>query len=220
MRPRAWSFPSSSCPTWPRGLTFKTAILRSSTRKRGLGLRVLDPEQDYKRTSSFIRTLINRNASRRQRAEEKRLLYVACTRARDHLLLGGALTDKHFATDLDAAMDCLGWICGSLALTEGDLAQGSARRLQACHPLLPIHTDPNAFPVPTTTDHQAEPAFRALDAAPTHKQQNRRWICYHRSTPPKTGPNFPPASWSSSPRIRPHTIANMCWVCRHGPSTK
>ena len=31
---------------------------------------------------------------------------------------------------------------------------------------LPIHTDPNAFPVPMTTDHQAEPAFRALDAAP------------------------------------------------------
>ncbi len=133
--------------------------------EKGLGLRVLDPEQDYKRTSSFIRTLINRNASRRQRAEEKRLLYVACTRARDHLLLGGALTDKHLDADLDAAMDCLGWICGSLALTEDDLAQGS-KAVAGVPSSLPIHTDPNAFPVPITTDHQAEPAFRALDADP------------------------------------------------------
>ena len=129
--------------------------------EKGLGLRVLDPEQDYKRTSSFIRALINRNASRRQRAEEKRLLYVACTRARDHLLLGGALTDKHLDADLDAAMDCLGWICGSLALTEDDLARGSKAVAGAPSPL-PIHTDPSAFSVPATTDHQAERAFRAL----------------------------------------------------------
>ena len=133
--------------------------------EKGLGLRVLDPEQDYKRTSSFVRTLINRNAGRRQRAEEKRLLYVACTRARDHLLLGGALTDKHLNADLDAAMDCLGWICGSLALTEGDLAQGSKAVAGVPSPL-PIHTDPSAFSVPATTAHQAEPAFRALDTAP------------------------------------------------------
>ena len=31
---------------------------------------------------------------------------------------------------------------------------------------LPIHTDPSAFSVPTTTDRQAEPAFRDLDTAP------------------------------------------------------
>ncbi len=134
--------------------------------EKGIGLRALDPEQDYKRISSFVRTLINRNASRRQRAEEKRLLYVACTRARDHLLLGGALTDKHFAADLDAAADCLGWICGSLELTESDLARGTKAVAGVPSPL-PIHTDPSAFPAPTSTDHRAEPAFRALDAAPT-----------------------------------------------------
>ena len=133
--------------------------------EKGIGLRALDPEQDYKRTSSFIRTLINRNASRRQRAEEKRLLYVACTRARDHLLLSGALTDKHFSADLDAAADCLGWICGSLELTEADL--GGTKAVAGVPSPLPIHTDPSAFPIPATTDHRTEPAFRALDAAPT-----------------------------------------------------
>ena len=166
-------FPIVVVPDLAARFNFQNSAPALIDAEQGLGLRVLDPEQDYKRTSSFVRTLINRNASRRQRAEEKRLLYVACTRARDHLLLGGALTDKHFAADLDAAADCLGWICGSLALTEGDLAQGSKAVAGVPSPL-PIHTDPSAFSVPATTEHQAEPAFRALrlssgrslDAAP------------------------------------------------------
>ena len=159
-------FPIVVVPDLAARFNFQNSTPALIDKKKGLGLRVLDPEQDYKRTSSFVRTLINRNSSRRQRAEEKRLLYVACTRARDHLLLGGALTDKHFAADLDAAADCLGWICGSLELTEADLARGSKAVAGVPSPL-PIHTDPNAFPVPETTTHQAEPAFHALDAAPT-----------------------------------------------------
>ena len=158
-------FPIVVVPDLAARFNFQNSAPALIDAEKGLGLRVLDPEQDYKRTSSFIRTLINRNASRRQRAEEKRLLYVACTRARDHLLLGGTLTDKHFAADLDAAADCLGWICGSLELTEADLARGTKAVAGVPSPL-PIHTDPSAFPVPATTDHRAEPAFRSLDAAP------------------------------------------------------
>ena len=86
---------------------------------------------------------------------------MACTRARDHLLLGGALTDKHFAVNLDAATDCLGWICGSLALTEDDLARGSKDVVGVPSPL-PIHADPSAFPVSAIADRRAEPAFRSL----------------------------------------------------------
>ena len=157
-------FPIVVVPDLAARFNFQNSAPALLDAEKGIGLRALDPEQDYKRTSSFVRTLINRNASRRQRAEEKRLLYVACTRARDHLLLGGALTDKHFAVDLDSAADCLGWICGSLELTEADLARGSKAVAGVPSPLL-IHTDPNAFPVPETT-HQAESAFCALDAAP------------------------------------------------------
>ena len=159
-------FPIVVVPDLAARFNFQNSTPALIDAEKGIGLRALDPEQDYKRTSSFVRTLINRNASRRQRAEEKRLLYVACTRARDHLLLGGTLTDKHFTTDLDAAADCLGWICGSLELTEADLARGSKAVVGVPSPL-PIHTDPNAFPVPETTAHQAEPAFHSLDAAPT-----------------------------------------------------
>ena len=158
-------FPIVVVPDLAARFNFQNSTPALIDAEKGIGLRVLDPEQDYKRASSFTRTLINRNASRRQRAEEKRLLYVACTRARDHLLLGGALTDKHFAADLDAAADCLGWICGSLELTEDDLARGTKSVAGVPSPL-PIHSDPNAFPVSATADCRAEPAFRALDAAP------------------------------------------------------
>lgn len=132
--------------------------------EKGIGLGLLDPEQNYKKVPSYIRSLINDNVRHRQRAEEKRLLYVACTRARDHLLLGGALTDEHFTADLSAARDCLSWICGSLALTEADLARGTKEVAGVPAPL-PIYTDPSAFSAPETTT-AAEPAFRALDAAP------------------------------------------------------
>jgi len=158
-------FPIVVVPDLAARFNFQNSAPALLDAEKGLGLRVLDPEQDYQRTSSFIRTLINRDASRRQRAEEKRLLYVACTRARDHLLLGGALTDKHFAADLDAAADCLGWICGSLALTADDLARGHKAVAGVPSPL-PIHTDPNAFSAPATSDRQAAPAFHALAAAP------------------------------------------------------
>ena len=159
-------FPIVVVPDLAARFNFQNSAPALIDKEKGIGLRALDPEQDYKRTSSFVRTLINRNASRRQRAEEKRLLYVACTRARDHLLLGGVLTDKHFAADLDAAADCLGWICGSLELTEADLAQG-AKSITGVPSPLPIHTALSEFPVSATIDHRAEPAFHALNAAPT-----------------------------------------------------
>ena len=167
-------FPIVVVPDLAARFNFQNSAPALIDAEKGIGLRTLDPEQGYKKTASFTRNLINRNASQRQRAEEKRLLYVACTRARDHLLLGGALTDKHFAADLrlssgrslDAAADCLGWICGSLELTGDDLVRGNKAVAGVPSPL-PIHTDPNAFPVPETTTHQAEPAFHALDAAPT-----------------------------------------------------
>ena len=211
-------FPIVVVPDLAARFNFQNSAPALIDKGKGIGLRALDPEQDYKRTSSFVRTLINRNASRRQRAEEKRLLYVACTRARDHLLLGGTLTDKHFAADLDAAADCLGWICGSLELTEDDLAE-AAKRLQACHPPCP------SIPTPVRSR-----SLRPLTAGPNqpfasstlrpHKKQNQRWICYRRSTIPRTGPNLQPVSWFSSPQIRTPTIASTRWACRRGPSAK
>ena len=158
-------FPIVVVPDLAARFNFQNSAPALIDKKKGIGLRVLDPEQDYKRTSSFVRTLINRNSSRRQRAEEKRLLYVACTRARDHLLLGGALTDKHLPpTSTRLRTVSVGFVELS---TDRSRPRPRQQSVAGVPSPLPIHTDPNAFPVPETTTHQAEPAFHALDAAPT-----------------------------------------------------
>ncbi|NHN42958.1 UvrD-helicase domain-containing protein [Halorubellus sp. JP-L1] len=62
-----------------------------------LGMTVPDPENPFDSVTTVAREGIRDARTRRQRAEEKRVLYVACTRARDHLILagthGGEVTD-------------------------------------------------------------------------------------------------------------------------------
>lgn len=53
------------------------------------GLKGPDPEDPMETAGTVAREGIRRRRRREERAEEKRTLYVACTRARDHLLLSG-----------------------------------------------------------------------------------------------------------------------------------
>lgn len=53
------------------------------------GFTVPDPDADFESNSSAIRNMIKSVLRRRERDEFKRLLYVACTRARDKLVLAG-----------------------------------------------------------------------------------------------------------------------------------
>lgn len=135
--------------------------------EHGIGLRVLDPQQAYRPAPSFIRRLASHNERRRRLAEEKRLFYVACTRARDHLLLCGTLNDEHFSDhDLDAAKNCLFWVCRGLGLSEADLERGNKTVAGLEHPLR-IYTDPDEFPTPTHRTHDANPAFATLLTDPS-----------------------------------------------------
>lgn len=54
-----------------------------------LGLKAPSPSDPYESTDTLARSELKRRGKRRERAEQKRLLYVAATRARDHLLLCG-----------------------------------------------------------------------------------------------------------------------------------
>lgn len=133
----------------------------------GIGLRVLDPQDSFHPTASFIRRLATHNERRRRLAEEKRLFYVACTRARDHLLLAGSLNATHFADHyLDAAPDCLFWICRSLGISEIDLERGSKTVAGLNFPLR-IYTTPDAFPTTIHHNNSTTPAYRRLLQEPT-----------------------------------------------------
>ena len=54
-----------------------------------LGMKAPDPEDPYRQSQTIAREGIRQHRRAEELAEEKRVLYVACTRARDHLLLSG-----------------------------------------------------------------------------------------------------------------------------------
>ena len=58
------------------------------------GLKGLDPEQNYAADNTIQRNYLKRLNEEKTDAEMKRLLYVACTRAEDHLILSGTLTER------------------------------------------------------------------------------------------------------------------------------
>jgi ATP-dependent helicase/nuclease subunit A len=58
-------------------------------RRPVLGIKGPDPDDRYAEASTLARELATARRRAEERAEAKRLLYVACTRARDHLVLTG-----------------------------------------------------------------------------------------------------------------------------------
>ena len=94
---------------------------------------------------------------------------MACTRARDHLLLSGSLASEHFAEhDLETAPDCLFWLCRSLNITEADLDRVS-KAVEGLEWPVRIYTYTESFPTAICQNQLSAPAFRALlqEPAPT-----------------------------------------------------
>lgn len=54
-----------------------------------IGMKAPDPDDPFEMSGTVAREAIREQRRAEERAEEKRVLYVACTRARDHLLLTG-----------------------------------------------------------------------------------------------------------------------------------
>jgi ATP-dependent helicase/nuclease subunit A len=65
--------------------------------KHAVGMRAPNPDDPFDMTDTMARETIRDRRRQEERAEEKRVLYVACTRARDHLRLCG-----HHDLDSDA----------------------------------------------------------------------------------------------------------------------
>ena len=66
-----------------------------------VGVKVPNPADNYEMTESAVLLTLREQQRQKERAEKKRLLYVALTRARDHLFMSGtAPEDSGLSFDL------------------------------------------------------------------------------------------------------------------------
>jgi ATP-dependent helicase/nuclease subunit A len=132
--------------------------------EHGIGLTVLDPQAGFKRSPSLVRQLITDGYRRRGLAEEKRLFYVACTRARDHLVLCGRLREDHLADHaFAAAKDRLFWVCRGLELSAKELQAREISFQGADHRhILRIYTGPDQLETKSPQQLDQPPTISAM----------------------------------------------------------
>ncbi|RQD81439.1 MAG: DNA helicase UvrD [Methanocalculus sp. MSAO_Arc2] len=119
-----------------------------------IGVKIADPENGFKRRETPLLTMINDIHRQKEEAERLRLLYVAATRAQDHLILSGVAPEKTHQ-DLATCRSRMDWVAHTLCLTDdavnkGHMAitpPGSKTPLQ-----ISIISDPDAIPAEQAGD--------------------------------------------------------------------
>lgn len=117
-------FPVVILPDMASGMTADASSILIGERY-GVGVKIPDPENAYELTDSAMLTILRHENNEKLRAEKKRLFYVACTRAKDHLILCGT-EPKEFKQDLSACKNRIDWTCCCLHLTYDLLDSGYA----------------------------------------------------------------------------------------------
>ncbi len=108
-----------------------------------LGVKIPNPAVDYEREETPILQVLKAEYRQKEEAEQKRLFYVAVTRARDHLVLCGERPAGAPET-LAAAKTRMDWLAHCLGLSPEVYARGEAA-LGALR--IPLTHDPAAIPV-------------------------------------------------------------------------
>lgn len=92
---KGMEFPVVVVPGVDRGFNLKAALGDGAVEFEQLGstpavgMKAPDPDDPFERADTVARQSLRERRRDEELAEEKRVLYVACTRARDHLLLSG-----------------------------------------------------------------------------------------------------------------------------------
>ncbi|WP_292368537.1 UvrD-helicase domain-containing protein [Methanoregula sp. UBA64] len=113
-----------------------------------VGVKVPDPAHNFEMTGSAVLLALRELQKQKERAERKRLLYVALTRARDHLVMCGTVPEEP-GLSYELARSRMDWITLALGIT-GDAVQAGGLTLALPDGTgrirLTITTDPATIP--------------------------------------------------------------------------
>nr|WP_321353130.1 UvrD-helicase domain-containing protein [uncultured Methanoregula sp.] len=111
-----------------------------------VGVRVPNPDDNFAMTESAVLLTLREQQRQKERAERKRLLYVALTRARDHLIMSGTMPESPgFSYEL--ARSRIEWIFTALGVTGDAIASGGLVLPDGLR--LSIVSDPQTIPAET-----------------------------------------------------------------------
>ncbi|GAA0529123.1 UvrD-helicase domain-containing protein [Halorubrum aquaticum] len=159
--------------------------------QHAVGLKAPSPDDPFEMVDTIARDAIRERRRAEERAEEKRVLYVACTRARDHLLLSGlhesaGETDEPTMTDLkepepESASSWRDWVQPELLTEDVCTALDSETHVQRSYgdgtytvslptpPAEQVQPDPDIDPAVTLSPRPPKPdvsfRFSATDLA-------------------------------------------------------
>jgi ATP-dependent helicase/nuclease subunit A len=111
-----------------------------------VGVRVPDPSHNYEMTESSVMLMLKEQQRQKERAEKKRLLYVALTRARDHLFMSGSMPEDA-GLSFDLGRSRIEWMFTALGVTGDAIAAGGLVLPDGLR--LSIVSDPLAIPAET-----------------------------------------------------------------------
>jgi ATP-dependent helicase/nuclease subunit A len=120
------------------------------------GIKVPDPDADYKMMPTSMFTALRLLYEEMELAEEKRLLYVGMTRARDHLILSGTRPEdkKYSVADGKSKLD---WLCTAFKIDP-----------QSPPPYIEFSVDGRDITIPVITDDGYESEYTREEQIFTH----------------------------------------------------
>jgi ATP-dependent helicase/nuclease subunit A len=119
-------FPIVIVPDMGTGFRERFGQIMIGDDTRLVGIRVPNPKDDYTLADSPVLAALREMQREKERAEKKRLLYVALTRARDHLIMSGTQPEDLLVPSAFAKTR-IEWVTAALGITRDAITAGERR---------------------------------------------------------------------------------------------
>ncbi|MDD1718799.1 MAG: UvrD-helicase domain-containing protein, partial [Methanoregulaceae archaeon] len=142
-------FPIVIVPDMGRGFREKYPPIMIGDNPLLVGVKVPNPNDNYDLAETPVLTALREMQRQKERAERKRLLYVALTRTRDHLIMSGTAPENPDLS-INLATSRIEWIFPALGITGDAIAAGGIDlSIDGRTIRLAITSDPAAIPAET-----------------------------------------------------------------------